>query len=249
MFSYIYLIILIIVVLISIAMPIDRAMDYIRIVAVIFAVITLTSMAGICVFLGEAGFYPPVQEYDPKTDKWFPVTDEGPYFSILTLSGVLMLSVYLIPFLLRPLDFVFNFFRYILGFLSYLFMLPVFINIMQVYSMSNLHDVSWGNRPSANAGTGMISIHAKKQQELKGRYEVFRVNVLAFWIACNAAFAIVIESYGSLTTADAEGRIRVNDGTLSFLQVFAIYLAALVTFRLFFGTLHILKFKFRMCCV
>lgn len=161
-FSFTYLTILVIVVLISIAMPIDRAMDYVRIVGVIFAVITLASMAGICVFLAEAGFFPPVKEFDTKTEEWVIVTGEGPYFSILTLSGVLMLSVYAIPFLLRPLDFIWNFVQYMIGFLSYLLLLPIFINVMQVYSMSNLHDVSWGNRPTANAGTGMLSINAKK---------------------------------------------------------------------------------------
>jgi cellulose synthase/poly-beta-1,6-N-acetylglucosamine synthase-like glycosyltransferase len=31
----------------------------------------------------------------------------------------------------------------------YILMLPTFVNIMQIYSMSNLHDISWGNRPSA----------------------------------------------------------------------------------------------------
>lgn len=30
----------------------------------------------------------------------------------------------------------------------YILMLPTFINIMQIYSMSNLHDISWGNRPT-----------------------------------------------------------------------------------------------------
>merc|ERR1712166_1200245 len=31
--------------------------------------------------------------------------------------------------------------------LPYLFALPSFVNIFQIYSMSNLHDVSWGTRP------------------------------------------------------------------------------------------------------
>ena len=59
-----------------------------------------------------------------------------------------MLSVYLVPVLLRPLDFIYNLFSYVSGFLSYFFMMPIFLNVMQVYSMSNLHDISWGNRPT-----------------------------------------------------------------------------------------------------
>ena len=75
-----------------------------------------------------------------------------------------MLSIYLIPMILRPLDFIFNFRQYVLGLLAYIVMLPVFINIMQVYSMSNLHDVSWGNRPTVSGGADMHTIHEKKQQ-------------------------------------------------------------------------------------
>lgn len=73
--------------------------------------------------------------------------------------------------------------------------------------------------------------------------------MLAFWIAANAAFAIVIEAYGSLTPKTASGKHRINDGSMTFLQGFAIYLASLVVFRLFFAILHIIKFKCRACCV
>jgi len=59
-----------------------------------------------------------------------------------------MLSVYLVPVILRPLDFIYNLASYISGFLSYFLLMPIFLNVMQVYSMSNLHDISWGNRPT-----------------------------------------------------------------------------------------------------
>jgi chitin synthase len=59
-----------------------------------------------------------------------------------------MLSVYFVPIILRPMDFVKNCNGYCVGMIVYIFMLPTFINIMQVYSMSNLHDISWGNRPT-----------------------------------------------------------------------------------------------------
>jgi hypothetical protein len=188
-----------------------------------------------------------------------------------------MLSVYLIPMVLRPLDFIFNMHRYLIGLTSYLLLLPTFVNVMQVYSMSNLHDISWGNRPSATAGTNILSADAKKQQELKANYMVFRVNFLAFWIVSNAAFAIVVENYadGSMKaysssalagfsseptgdvalsirslaagTAKALGDNqplpRMNDGSVGFLEFFAIYLASLVLYRVTFGGLHILKFK------
>ena len=59
-----------------------------------------------------------------------------------------MLSVYFVPMILRPMDCINNFGGYCIGMSVYILMLPTFINIMQVYSMSNLHDISWGNRPT-----------------------------------------------------------------------------------------------------
>ena len=59
-----------------------------------------------------------------------------------------MNSVFLIPIILRPLDFLSNVRNYIFGLISYLWMMPTFINVMQIYAMCNLHDISWGNRPS-----------------------------------------------------------------------------------------------------
>ena len=33
----------------------------------------------------------------------------------------------------------------------YLFMFPTFATVIQIYAMSNLHDISWGNRPTASS--------------------------------------------------------------------------------------------------
>jgi cellulose synthase/poly-beta-1,6-N-acetylglucosamine synthase-like glycosyltransferase len=74
-----------------------------------------------------------------------------------------MLSIYVIPVVLRPIDFIFNAPQYAIGLVSYLLLLPTFINVMQIYSMSNLHDISWGNRPSVTAGTNALSGDAAKQ--------------------------------------------------------------------------------------
>ena len=72
-----------------------------------------------------------------------------------------MLAVYVLPFVLRPVDFITNFSKYILGLISYLFLLPMFTNVFQIYAMCNLHDVSWGNRP---ASTGTEAFTADKMK-------------------------------------------------------------------------------------
>ena len=98
--------------MVSIAVPIDKAMTYFKIIAFILSILTITSIFGIAVFLFETGIY------------------GNGELNILTLSGVVMLSIYLLPMILRPLDFLFNFKQYIIGLFSYIIMLPVFINIM-----------------------------------------------------------------------------------------------------------------------
>ena len=144
-----------------------------------------------------------------------------------------MLSVFLVPIVLRPLDFIFNFTQYAIGFFSYMFLLPVFINIMQVYSIANLHDISWGNRPSASGGTNMLSNDAKKQQELKTNYMVFRANFLGIWLILNALFVILIRNF-------------VGSG--SFILGFSILLATMVIFRVGFAIIHIISMKFKRIC-
>ena len=42
----------------------------------------------------------------------------------------------------------------VIGIVPYLFALPSWINIFQIYSMSNLHDVSWGTRPDVPEADG-----------------------------------------------------------------------------------------------
>ena len=45
------------------------------------------------------------------------------------------------------IDFFKNFMSYIIGLVCYLLLIPMFSNVFTIYSMSNLHDISWGNRP------------------------------------------------------------------------------------------------------
>lgn len=74
---------------------------------------------------------------------------------------------------------------------------------------------------------------------------VFRVNFLTFWIIMNTAYAMIVEDYAAVSSrASTGGAIIVNNGSIGFLEVFALYLASLVMYKTFFGVQHILKFKF-----
>ena len=111
--------------------------------------------------------------------------------------------------------------------------------------MCNLHDISWGNRPTGSEDTNMLTINAKKAAQLKSNYMVFRVNFLAFWILSNTVFCVVINNYTSISTyTEKDGLKLTNDGEMTFLQVFALFLASIVVFRVLFASVSIVKFKF-----
>ena len=74
---------------------------------------------------------------------------------------------------------------------------------------------------------------------------VFRVNFLAFWIMSNVVFCVVVNNYTSISSATRkDGLILSNDGEMTFLQIFAIFLASIVIFRVLFASISICKFKF-----
>jgi len=110
---------------------------------------------------------------------------------LLTLAGVIMLSVYLLPFILRPLDFLSNAKKYVLGFLVYMLLMPMFTNVFQIYALCNLHDVSWGNRPSTT-GTEAFTEDKKDAKKLEEDYMVFRSNFVLVWLGANVVYFIAM---------------------------------------------------------
>ena len=72
---------------------------------------------------------------------------------------------------------------------------------------------------------------------------VFRTNFLLFWIVANTGYAMVIEQFVDANPHTRDGQIIVNDGSIGFLEIFAMYIAILTVYRVFFGALHLLKFK------
>lgn len=66
--------------------------------------------------------------------------------------------------------------------------------------------------------------------------------MLTFWIAANGIYCLVIN------TITSRKRDVVNDGSIGFLEIFSMYLAGLLVFKVFFATLHICRFKCRNNC-
>lgn len=82
---------------------------------------------------------------------------------------------------------------------------------------------------------------------------VFRVNFLAFWLLCNTLFAGLIENMASnektsTKMIDGSEHVVANCGETNFLLIFAMYLASLVLYKVFFGALSLLHFKLMSTC-
>jgi len=131
----------------------------------------------------------------------------------LSVAVIVMLGVYFIPFVLRPLDFMDNASSYIIGLISYLVLMPMFINVFSIYSMCNLHDVSWGNRPSST-GQEAFTDNKKDQEKAKGDYQVFRTNFTLFWLFLNGAYYIIVMHFLDNLGVNHEGNI--NTGELGY---------------------------------
>ena len=122
-------------------------MMYWKFIGLILGALFISTLIGTCWLSAQVGFTTEEFTVNPKNGK---ITYTGVYyFNYLVLATVIVLLLYVVPFVLRPLDFARNFFKYTLGLLCYLMMLPMFMNVFQIYAMANLHDVSWGNRPSS----------------------------------------------------------------------------------------------------
>lgn len=133
-------------------------MFYFKTSAVFFSVATLSTFLGIAYLEFSTGLNPQMQIYDQQSKAWYPcyeapVDGKAPvpitHFHVLLISTCVMLAIYFIPMLLRPIDFALNFPKYIIGWITYMFMMPIFVTVMNIYAMCNLHDISWGNRPAA----------------------------------------------------------------------------------------------------
>ena len=155
-FAYVYISLLGMCLIMSLFVPLNRAKPFFFLVTTIFSLITILSIFGMVTFLVESGLYP---EHRKMIDGvWVPQGDT--HFSWLVLAGIIMFLIYLVPMFLRPRDFLQNFVGYTVGLLAYIALIPLFANVFSIYSMCNLHDISWGNRPTTATTTGTEAFSA-----------------------------------------------------------------------------------------
>ena len=225
--------------IISLALPLDRAKPCFVIAVALFGLITISAIVGMMFYLSAAGFYPEHLVFDQSAWTWNAQGDH--HFSWLVLAGVIMLAIYTVPFLLRPIDFLRNFKGYVVGLIAYLLLIPMFTNIFSIYAMANLHDISWGNRPTTGStGTEAFSAKADVQRETTINYKAYRANFLFLWFCANGAYFVVV-----LRLAASADQYDVNSGKFNVLDGFSMYLAGIVVFRVIFALLYVVKWQWR----
>jgi len=100
------------------------------------------------------------------------------------IVGVLLALTIALSYIVPPLlNFTrINFCKYFLGASILVFLSPMYINIFIIYSMANLHDISWGNRDT----------DSKKSMETRKNLEKFRALCLIVWIFVNCLYGYAI---------------------------------------------------------
>jgi len=112
--------------------------------------------------------------------------------------------------------------------------------------MTNLHDVSWGNRP-ATQGTDAFTQEVSKQNQSKIDYQVFRTNFSLAWLLANGVYYILVLQLVDGVFASYQNPMA-NDGTWGYLEYFSFFIAFIVMFRVFFSTLYVIKWNFFYSC-
>jgi hypothetical protein len=103
---------------------------------------------------------------------------ENKYIGILL--GITFIGIYFLPPFLN--FWKINKVKYFFGVIVLIFLSPTYINIIIIYSMANLHDISWGYRETDD----------NKGEETRKNLEKFRALYLIRWIGTNAIYGYAI---------------------------------------------------------
>jgi len=217
-------------VLSSIGAQISDVMGFFRLILIFFQTYTLFCQIGTYKMIKNFGFY-----------------DSEGNFNIFVLQFVLTWVVLLCPFYIRPFDFMKNAYKYIVSlpcyYLSYLW----WYILITIYSMCNLDDVTWGNRP-ANASKGLNTFidDAKRQEILRQSYRRTRTEILIWWLFGNICLMFLFDT---LILAAVHGDIDIKSKCQAILKGYAWYTCANSVIIIGLSAFHHLvgSFKLLMC--
>lgn len=72
---------------------------------------------------------------------------------------------------------------------------------------------------------------------------MFRAHFLYIWLVMNALFGVI----STLLVSGSNVKV-LNDGSITFLDGFALFVASLVAFKFIFALIYTLKWNLRLCC-
>ena len=107
---------------------------------------------------------------------------------------------------------------FIKGSIYAIYLSPTYINILTIYAISNIHDVSWGSRPdSKDKDPNPRFEKLEKRREIE--YKNYRSNFLIIWCLVNTIVSIAV-------------LYSINNDYLYFVHALAIFLLFVTTFKL-----------------
>lgn len=106
-----------------------------------------------------------------------------------------------------------------------IYLSPTYVNLFTIYAISNIHDVTWGSRPTEDSKATLFREVEKKKSIL---YRDYRALFLIFWCICNLSVGYtLVELY-----ITGKGNIIFYIG---------LFLTSVLIFRILLSTLHNLK--------
>ena len=127
---------------------------------------------------------------------------------------------FIIPFVLNICGWLNNIKTFIIGTISFIFLVPTFLNVFVIYAFCNIHDMSWGTRES-NSDTA-------KQKERE--FKAYRSKFLITWLVFNMFISFLINFLWK--------KARGNTESQWFIFILGVIIAILIFLKVFFSTIH-----------
>lgn len=144
-----------------------------------------------------------------------------------TSIGILFLLAYVLSYLI-PLILNFSNLKvsdFLKGVVYATYLSPTYVNILTIYAISNIHDVTWGSRVSSQEHTQVFKEVEKKKSIL---YQNYRSNFLIFWLIINAVVAVAILQFST-------------DKRIDIIFYLGAFLILVMIFKVTFSSLHMCK--------
>ena len=154
-FQISYLALLFIFALMSITKPIEKSGSVFTLLVILFGVLIYSCFGLGLYYFGQDNF--------------------NIYFLVLLM--ITSIGYFVIPFCIHICN-INHRLKYLIAIPILLFLTPMYINIIMIYSISNLQDISWGNRATDD----------HSMDDTRKNLEQFRAISLVVWVSINAAY-------------------------------------------------------------